>query len=385
TDLKSILNLILQINDLVMPIYLFLDEIQAAEAWDKTLKFFYDHHRGKIKKIVATGSSAAELIKGSQESGIGRWEEIDISTVSFHEYFENFINILDGENITREFEPLGEKLNSIEEIFNLRLSEAAEKSLLKFNDALYDYSIFGGFPELIPIKSEKDAQSVIRRDILDRTLNRDMVQIYNIRQPKEIEKLYFYICSNAGSETALTKLANILSVDNNTIKRYISQLKESRLIHNIPKWSKKQIPRGHEKIYPIDASIRNALLAKSKKDLISNPIDFGYVAELLAVTHTSRWAKYHSYSLQHYREQKKEIDIIVKEGNEVYPIEVKFQENIEIRDVLKNFDAFYEKNRFEKAFIINKGPDINGKIEIQKRKYELYVYPLWFYLTIISV
>ena len=64
-------------------VYYFFDEIQYAQDWDKWLKAIYDMQPDT--KVVATGSASPVLVKGSQESGAGRWSAIQVPTRSCSE------------------------------------------------------------------------------------------------------------------------------------------------------------------------------------------------------------------------------------------------------------------------------------------------------------
>ena len=65
-------------------VYYFFDEVQYANSWDKWLKIIYDTQ--PETKCVATGSASPALIRGSAESGAGRWSVIQVPTLSFYEY-----------------------------------------------------------------------------------------------------------------------------------------------------------------------------------------------------------------------------------------------------------------------------------------------------------
>jgi predicted AAA+ superfamily ATPase len=66
--------------------YYFFDEVQYAQDWDKWLKTIYDTQPDT--QVVATGSASPALVRGNQESGVGRWTVIRIPTMSFYEYCE---------------------------------------------------------------------------------------------------------------------------------------------------------------------------------------------------------------------------------------------------------------------------------------------------------
>lgn len=67
-------------------VYYFFDEIQYTQDWDKWLKTIYDMQPDT--KIVATGSASPVLMRGSTESGVGRWSMIDIPALSFYKKFK---------------------------------------------------------------------------------------------------------------------------------------------------------------------------------------------------------------------------------------------------------------------------------------------------------
>ena len=67
-------------------VYYFFDEVQYAQDWDKWLKTIYDMQPDT--QVVATGSASPALMRGSRESGAGRWSVIQVPTMSFYEYCE---------------------------------------------------------------------------------------------------------------------------------------------------------------------------------------------------------------------------------------------------------------------------------------------------------
>ena len=79
-------------------VYYFFDEVQYAQDWDRWLKIIYDTQPNT--RVVATGSASPALMKGSRESGAGRWTVIQVPTMSFYEYCE-LLN-LDRPNIASD-------------------------------------------------------------------------------------------------------------------------------------------------------------------------------------------------------------------------------------------------------------------------------------------
>ena len=67
------------------PEYLFLDEGQFIRDWGTWVKHQVDFR--KERRIAFTGS-AMPLVEVGQESGVGRWHTIRLTTLSFYEYLQ---------------------------------------------------------------------------------------------------------------------------------------------------------------------------------------------------------------------------------------------------------------------------------------------------------
>ena len=65
--------------------YLFLDEAQFIREWGTWVKLQVDFQ--KSRRIAFTGS-AMPLVEVGQESGVGRWHTIRLTTLSFYEYLQ---------------------------------------------------------------------------------------------------------------------------------------------------------------------------------------------------------------------------------------------------------------------------------------------------------
>ena len=182
-------------------VYYFFDEIQYAQEWDKWLKTIYDMQ--PETKVVATGSASPAIVKGGAESGAGRWSVIQVPTMSFYEYCE----LLSIEK--PEFDK------------GLRPTRLLKMSHIEFTDIMMKlsdiqkhftrYLTIGGFPELALSDDEILAAQIMREDVVDKVLKRDLPSLYNIRNSTELERIFLYLC-NVSSEIvsidAMTKELN---------------------------------------------------------------------------------------------------------------------------------------------------------------------------------
>ena len=175
-------------------VYYFFDEVQYAQDWDKWLKTIYDMQPDT--KVVATGSASPALIKGNQESGTGRWSTIQVPTMSFYEYCE----LLD---VDRPVLPKDLKITPL-----LYKTQQERTSIMlqlsKVQNHFNRYLQVGGFPELALADSDVMAQQIMREDVVDKVLKRDLPSLYNIRNATELERIFYTSATSRRRSSPLT-------------------------------------------------------------------------------------------------------------------------------------------------------------------------------------
>lgn len=307
-------------------VYCFFDEIQYAENWNHWLKIFYDTY--PRMNVVATGSASPILMDKASESGLGRWRIIHVPTLSFFEYCQ-LLNI-DVPDIPNDIKPTMMHRKSLQEqteIFN-------KLSCLQVH--FIRYLQVGGFPELALSADDVYAQRILREDIVDKALKRDLPSIYGIRNVNDIEKIFLYLCytsSNIININALTK--ELDGVSRTTIEKYIQYLESANLIYVSPliNVTGKQILKSQDKIYIADAAMRNAVLMKD--DITDDPTELGIIAETAVYKHVKAFYYEDAATVGYFRGDKKnkEIDIVVQSAKfRPIMIEVKYREQAKIAD-----------------------------------------------------
>ena len=301
-------------------IYLFLDEIHYAQDWNNWLKVFYDMNPNW--RIAATGSASPVLDKGASDSGTGRWITIKVHTLSFYEYLsltgaDN--NIMPADVKIHDLQDLSQKeFNNI-----INISEPFQKHFIR-------YITVGGFPELVLSDDDIYARRILRDDIADKVLKRDIPALFNIRNVSILEKLFLYLCFNSSNIINYTKMSQALeNVSVPTLQDYIDYLERANLIYisgpiNI---SGKQILKAKPKIYIVDSAIRSAVLMKD--DILTDPAEMGYVAETAVFRHILTLAYIDNAKVGYYRDAKtdKEIDIVSESVKNRMYVEVKYRDD----------------------------------------------------------
>ncbi|HIV80957.1 MAG TPA: ATP-binding protein [Candidatus Avanaerovorax faecigallinarum] len=307
-------------------VYYFFDEIQYAQDWDKWLKAIYDMQPDT--KVVATGSASPVLVKGSQESGAGRWSAIQVPTLSFYEYCElldvDRPDLPDDLKIT----PLLHKTQQERTRIMLQLS--------KVQNHFNRYLQVGGFPELALADNDILAQQVMREDVVDKVLKRDLPSLYKIRNATELERIFLYLCNVSSEIVSIEAIAKELNgVSRPTVENYIDYLESANLIYQ--SWpvnmAGKKVLKASPKIYIADAAIRNAVLMDDS--MLSDPVEMGKVVETAVYKHVAAFYYQQAASVGYYRGGKrgKEIDVVVEYSNSKnILIEVKYREGAPIPD-----------------------------------------------------
>lgn len=325
--------------------YYFFDEIQYAEDWAQWLKTLYDTQ--PTTKIVATGSASPALVRGSTESGAGRWSVIQVPTLSFYEYCA-LIGVPD-----LQLEPTL-KPSALLGMDQWQRGQVMSKMAAVQNHFIR-YLQVGGFPELALAKNDLLAEQVMREDVVDKVLKRDLPALYKIRNVTELERIFLYLCSVSSEVVAIDAVAKELNgVSRPTVQNYIDYLESANLIYqSYPvDLAGKKVLKASPKIYIADAAIRNAVLMDS--DLLTNPVEMGKMVETAVYKHIEAFYYQKATRVGYYRggRKNKEIDIVVE-----YPhirdimVEVKYREQAPIA----NDDAIIEYcSQASAAFIITK-------------------------------
>jgi predicted AAA+ superfamily ATPase len=306
--------------------YLFFDEIQYAADWELWMKVIYDSR--KDIRMAATGSASPVLEKGASDSGVGRWKVLKIPTLSFYEYC-GLLKLADRPEIPSDL-----RITQLS-----KLSKGALADLFNRFEPLgrhfNRYLTIGGFPESALADDDAYVFRLLREDIVDKVIKRDVLSLFGIRNPLSMERLFLYLCVNSSNifnaQTAAKELSNI---NVKTIEDYLDFLTRSNLIYRSDptRVSGKGALKGKPKIYIADAAIRNAILMQD--DVFSNEREMGVIAETTIYKHiASFYGNDASVRVGYYRktkENQKEVDIVIALPTEQILCEVKYRNDASI-------------------------------------------------------
>lgn len=344
---------VLSIYESLYPIdgtrYIFLDEIQYTDHWELWMKVIYDT-RSDIR-LTATGSASPILEKGAADSGTGRWSVLKIPTMSFYEY----CRLLE---LDEPILPDDLKLTKLVKLTNSELGDLMDK-FVPLEGHFNRYLMIGGFPELAKASDDIYAQRMLREDVVDKVIKRDVLTLFNIRSPLLMEKLFLYLCMNSTEIFSITMAAKELeNTSVSTIDSYIEALEMSNLIYLAKPMDvcSKGALKGKPKIFIADAAIRNAVLMID--DVLSDEKELGAMVETTVYKHIISFYQGSTAQIGYFRKAKdnqKEVDVVIEMPREKILCEVKYRNNTHI----PASDAIVELCRDEKskvtsAFLITK-------------------------------
>ncbi len=329
--------------------YIFLDEIQYTEHWELWMKVIYDSR--KDIRLTATGSASPIIEKGTTDSGTGRWSILKIPTLSFYEYCRLL-------RIEEPHIPDNLKITNLVNMSNAELGDLMDR-FTPLESHFNRYLMIGGFPELVLSDDDAYAQRMLREDVVDKVIKRDVLTLFNIRSPLLMEKLFLYLCMNSTEIFSITTAAKELeNTSVSTLESYLEALEMSNLIYIAKPMDvgSKGSLKGKPKIFIADAAIRNAVLMID--DVLSDEKELGAMVETCIYKHIVSFYQSSPAQLGYFRKAKdnqKEVDVVIELPREKILCEVKYRNNSH----LPSTDAIVElctddASKVTNAFLITK-------------------------------
>lgn len=335
--------------------YCFLDEVHFLPHWEFFVKKYFDK-KYPIKFIIS--GSAATLIKKSSESLAGRTIEEIMLPFSFFEYL--LYKTKDKQLIA--------ELTNRRKNFNLKklpdpLPPPLEQSL-KIH--LREYQKRGGFPHIFGVKEDRLWYKLLYEDVIEKVIYKDLVELYEIRQPHLLEKLLLYASAISAQILNISNIANSIKLSREFVEKYLGYLENAYLLFTLKKYARtveKQI-RSLEKIHLIDTGLFN---------ILEKPAE-GNIIESLVASHLYRILDKKLY----YWREKLEVDLVCSPKPSPVPIEVKTGGMVRKSD-LGGLMAFMEK--YKKDFGLVATSEQLEKIKIENR--EIGLIPYWFLVALV--
>lgn len=226
--------------------YLFFDEIQNINGWEKFVRRVYDT---VTKKIFITGSNSKMLSEEISTSLRGRTLAYFIYPLSFRELlrFKKF-----------SFET------------PMDYYDSAKKAMLI--NLFTEYFLFGGFPEIVFLREELKTKTL--QEYFNVMIFRDLVERYKIRDVFVIKYLLKRFFENIARPISVNKIFNELKslgfkISKDTLYDYMEYSKNILLINLVKKHYKSVLKSklAEKKLYVIDNGLVRAVRIIGSEDL----------------------------------------------------------------------------------------------------------------------
>lgn len=335
------------------PEYLFLDEAQFIRDWGTWIKHQVDFR--KHRRIVFTGS-AMPLGRADQESGVGRWHTIRLTTLSFYEYLQ----------LTERNLPELPGLNSLRELFGwtARDFRVQRERAAHYPGHFHEYLLRGGFPQTALVNSITQAQRLLREDIIDKVLKRDMTALFGVRRVLDLEHTFLYLCMHDGGLLNMADLCRNLEVKRPTAQNFIELLESTHLIYRLPPFGYgKDVLRARFKIYMADAAIAPAVMLRDRS-MIQDAAALGVATETAVFKHL--YARYYPQQVRFsywHGKQDREVDLVGQVGDQLIPFEVKYRSRHPGPAALRGLTELCRKQPVERAYVVTKSLEDFGPLE----------------------
>ena len=221
--------------------YLFLDEVQEIEGWEKVVNSLATDFD---VDIYLTGSNSRMMSSEIATYLTGRYVAFRIYTLSFGEYL----------------------------FFKSHYAEVGDPK-----QELAEYVRLGGFPGTHLQAYSQDEVYTIVRDIYNSTVFSDIVRRNLIKKVDQLERVVKYVFNNVGNTFSASSISAYLkserrSLDNETIYSYLDKLESAYLLHRCSRYDLrgKAILKTQEKFYLADVALRYSVLGYNEDSVAAS-------------------------------------------------------------------------------------------------------------------
>ena len=229
---------LLRTQNLSGKIYLFFDEIQEVEHWEKCINSF----RLELNCDIYITGSNAKLLSGELATVLGgRYVEFTIYPFSFSEFRELYLSFFPESSAPAVFQK---------------------------------YLLLGGMPYLSNLRFMEAPSRQYLMDIYHSVVLTDVVKRNKIRDVDMLSRIVAYVMENIGTTFSSSSIVKFLKnekrkVSPETVLNYISYCTSAYLFYQVKRQDLqgKQILATNEKYYMADHGLREAVFGGNMKDI----------------------------------------------------------------------------------------------------------------------
>ena len=218
--------------------YIFLDEIQEVDGWEKCVNAL---RVSSDADIYITGSNS-KMLAGEYATYLsGRYVQIIIYPFSFSEYCD---------------------------------ARRENNDNASTNEYFNEYIKYGGLPFLATVPLDETAKMQYLKDIYASVVIKDVIKRNKLRDVDLLERIIAYAAENIGHTFSANSIASYLKNERRTIAvdtiiNYLNACEKAFLFYKISRMNLvgKEILKINEKYYIADHGLRQALYGNNQRDI----------------------------------------------------------------------------------------------------------------------
>lgn len=245
--------------------YIFFDELQEVESWERTVAGLCN--RGNVD-VYITGSNGHLASSEFSTHITGRFTEIPMLPLSFHEYFAMYARTIGQSSI------------------------------------LMRYLADGGIPFVSPMNDPRLNKEYLTT-LLEAIISLDVASRKSTPNVPMARKLAVFLYSNIGNETSTLGISKSVGMNSITVEKYLDALVKSGLFHYVDKYdvvgAKHLNTNG--KYYATDLGIRNCRINGYELLDASRPLENLVFLELVRRGYTISTGNYNGREINFVAER----------------------------------------------------------------------------------
>ena len=259
--------------------YIFLDEVQNVEGWEKWVRTM---HELKKAKLIVSGSNAHLLSRELGTLLTGRHLDLTVFPLSFAEYL-----MFNKIKVSKPVDIIGQEA--------------------EIDGALRRYIESGSFPEVV-LSARK---TEVLLEYFEDLLTKDLFRRFRIRKAALMKSLIKYYLSNASNLMTFSAAGKALEANPDTVERFCGYFEDVYLFFSLKRFSYKvkEQEKSPRKIYSIDTGLCHSLGFRFSENI-------GRLAENIVFLELKRRQILERQTELFYWKdvQHREVDFVVKEG-----------------------------------------------------------------------
>lgn len=338
TDLNTILEIGLEMSGSTNKPYLFLDEIQNINGWEKFVRRIADMKY----RINITGSNSKMLSSEIASTLGGRFIIMNVYPYSFTEYLtanhreKNYLDVISTQDRA-----------DVLSLYN-------------------EYVTFGAFPELVDIKNKRAFLSSIYQTIY----LGDIITRNKISNDFAIKLILKKIAESVTKPLSFSRLTNILkstgmAIGKQTVINYVGYMTDSYLLFTLQNYAAKLVDKETSpKYYFMDTGLLGLMLLDSKSAQLEN---------LVAIELIRRYGVENVF----FFENNVEIDFYIPSESLAIQVSLQVLDDIDTKE--RETRAFAKLNNFipdSKCILITNSEETN----LEYDGIDIEVIPIWKWL-----